>query len=362
MAKNKTFAFFLHVLCWIFITFPAVISAPQHARHDTLLYVLRLVLPVSMCMVFYLNYLWLVPHYFINRKMKWYFGINVIVVFVFSLFLQEVQDIIHQREFAMGFDGPPHFFRHRDELFPISAFFLRSLRNLFPLGISVLVANLMSLAFKWYKAEEARKEMEMQKTEAELRNLRSQINPHFLLNTLNNIYSLIAFDQDKAQKAVLSLSELLRQMLYRNQDSSISLKEEADFLCNYIDLMRIRVSKDVRIDVNISLPPVSVRIAPFILISLVENAFKHGISKVHPSFISVNIKSGGKKIVCEIQNSNFPKSDSDRSGHGIGLEQVAKRLELSYKDKYEWVRGVDEKTNVYTSKIIIYDTQLCNNR
>ena len=105
-----------------------------------------------------------------------------------------------------------------------------------------------------------------------------------------------------------------------------------------------------------------VAMAPFIIISLVENAFKHGVSTTEPSFISISITAGDGKIVCEITNSNHPKSSSDKSGHGIGLEQVARRLDLAYAGRYEWRRGVDKQSNVYFSKIIIYDTDLCDNR
>ena len=102
--------------------------------------------------------------------------------------------------------------------------------------------------------------------------------------------------------------------------------------------------------------------APFIFISLVENAFKHGVSPTEPSFISISMVSDGDKIECEIKNSNHPKTSSDKSGHGIGLEQVARRLDLAYAGKYEWERGVDEDENTYYSIITIYDTELRDNR
>lgn len=205
--------------------------------------------------------------------------------------------------------------------------------------------------------------MEIQKTEAELQNLRNQINPHFLLNTLNSIYALISFDRDKAQKAVLSLSALLRQMLYGGRNNAVALCDEVEFIRNYVELMRIRLNKNVRIDFNVSISHGDdVKVAPFIFISLVENAFKHGVSTANPSFILINILYDGEKIVCEIRNSNYPKASTDKSGHGIGLEQVARRLDLAYAGKYEWERGVDEDENTYYSIITIYDTELRDNR
>lgn len=292
-----------------------------------------------------------------ERHLKTYVCINVIAMVVFGLCIQQLNDLMHAREIVAGWTPPPYgshsFF---------SLFMNFVVREVFPLVLSAAMATLLRIAVRWQEAEEARREMEKQKTEAELRNLRNQINPHFLLNTLNNIYALISFDQDKAQSAVLSLSTMLRQMLYGTQQNTVTLKEETDFIRNYIDLMRIRISKDVKIDVDISIGThANARIAPFILISLVENAFKHGVSPIKPSFISIRIATDGKKIECEIRNSNYPKNGSDKSGHGIGLHQVARRLDLAYKDKYEWVKGTDEKKETYFSKITIYDIELCDN-
>ena len=111
------------------------------------------------------------------------------------------------------------------------------------------------------------------------KNLRNQLNPHFLLNTLNNIYALIAFDSDKAQQAVQELSKLLRYVLYDNQQTYVPLCKEVDFIRNYIELMRIRLSANVQMITKFDIQPDSqTLIAPLIFISLIENAFKHGIS------------------------------------------------------------------------------------
>ena len=147
-------------------------------------------------------------------------------------------------------------------------------------------------------------------------------------------------------------------MLYENDSDFVHLVDETNFLKNYVNLMRIRVSSNVDVKMNIDIPQdCHACIAPMIVISLVENAFKHGISASEPSYISIDIKASNDKIECEIRNSNFPKTQSDHSGHGIGLKQVAKRLELAYNGNYKWEKWTDEKE--YNSKIIIYDTKLC---
>lgn len=360
MSKNRTYMAVFHIFCWIIVALPTVVFVPQRIQNDVLMYLLRLLFPAFMCIIFYLNYFWLVPHYIIsNRRLNVYILVNAITVIIFAFCMQLVMDYIHLREIASGWPPPPphgHFTK-------MPALVTMILRNGFSFALSAVVATLLRLAMKWQNAESARRDMEIQKSEAELENLRNQINPHFLLNTLNNIYALISFDQNKAQKAVLSLSALLRQMLYGTQKNAITLREEAEFITHYVDLMRIRISENVKITLDISIPPQNdIYIAPVILISLVENAFKHGVSPTAQSFVSIRLFSDGDKIECEIQNSNFPKSDTDKSGHGIGLKQVARRLDLAYKDKYEWIKGIDESKKVYFSKIIIYDTKLCDNR
>ena len=180
--------------------------------------------------------------------------------------------------------------------------------------------------------------------------LQNQLNPHFLLNTLNNIYALIAFNSDKAQEAVQELSKLLRHVLYDNQQTFVPLEKELDFIRNYVALMRIRLPQQVEVSVNLEADSGgALQIAPLIFISLIENAFKHGISPTVDSFISISIFGHTDGTVrCEILNSNHPKSGQDKSGSGVGLEQVSKRLQLIYQGHYEWIKVISENGQVYS--------------
>jgi LytS/YehU family sensor histidine kinase len=155
---------------------------------------------------------------------------------------------------------------------------------------------------------------------------------------------------------------MLRQMIYGNTENAISIKKEVEFIENYVKLMKIRLPDNVKVDMLAEIPKMgdSIMIAPLIIISLVENAFKHGVSPTEPSFIIIRINATTEKIVCDICNSNFPKSNKDRSGHGIGLHLVESRLQLYYKGKHTWEKKIEN--NIYKSKIIIYDTELRNNR
>ena len=253
---------------------------------------------------------------------------------------------------------PPEHLQMRKNRPPRWSFFIRDLLGMaFSVGASAMIC----ITKRWTKTENARREAEKSRTEAELKNLRNQLNPHFLLNTLNNIYALTAFDTEKAQQAIQELSKLLRYMLYDNQMNYVSLSKEAGFIHNYIELMRIRLSANVTLETHIDIAPHSrVQITPLIFISLIENAFKHGISPDKPSFVYISLSEDNGLVVCEIRNSNFPKTDSDKSGSGIGLAQVQKRLDLLYPNNYTWEKGTSANGEEYYSKlsIVTFNSQL----
>ena len=118
--------------------------------------------------------------------------------------------------------------------------------------------------------------------------------------------------------------------------------------------MKLRVNNNVDIRFVTDIPEdCNTMIAPMIFISLVENAFKHGISPIKPSFIHISISASNNTVKCLIKNSNYPKLENDKSGHGIGLKQVGRRLELAYSGRYKWIKGVSEDKTTYTSEIVI---------
>lgn len=352
-----------HTVAWLLVVLPAVLFVPGPVRHNAGIYALRLCLPLMLCAVFYANYLFLVPHWFIRRRFKAYACANIVMLALLSLCMDELMSAVHAIELTAGAPppGPPRPHGGGGPM-PVEVL-VGFVRNVFPLLLAAALATSLRLALRWREAEDARRELEARTAEAELSNLRNQINPHFLLNTLNNIYALISIDADRAGRAVLTLAALLRQMLYGGKGNSVRLADEAQFLRNYVGLMKLRVGGDVKIDFIADVPDDDdVRVAPFIFISLVENAFKHGISPTKPSFITIRLGLEGGAIVFDIRNSNHPKSSADRSGHGIGLGQAARRLELAYPGRHEWTRGVDPETDTYHSKITIYDTKMRDNR
>lgn len=338
---NKKLAIFLHVAFWAFM-FLSPLTYMRGTGVTLIKYLMNCVQPLLLMMVFYANYLWLTPKYFVSGKHRYYLLINTILLVSLGFFQHYWMSNAH--EFFYSAPAPPRPFTFIDAIFFV-------LRDIINLAIFAMMATALVLAFRWQRNEEARLEAEAARTEAELRNLRSQINPHFLLNTLNNIYALTAIDQTRAQDAILQLSKLLRYILYNNQDVEVYIQDEVQFLENYVNLMKIRFSGNVEVTFDFEPPATPVRVVPLIEVSLIENAFKHGISPTEPSFIHIRIAVENSQVIYDIENSNHPKTDKDHSGHGIGLQQVQHRLDLSYPDHYEWTHGVSDDGKVYKSTI-----------
>ena len=252
-----------------------------------------------------------------------------------------------------------HTARREPDMLDAILFIIRDSINFI---IFATAATCIKLAQQWMWADKARKDAETARATAELSNLRNQINPHFLLNTLNNIYALTAFDTPKAQEAIQELSKMLRHILYDYQQPTVPLKDEVEFLQNYVNLMRIRLPQNVDIKFQHTIRTSQIDIAPMIFISLVENAFKHGVSPTEPSFIHINIDADEHQITCDIVNSNHPKAAGDHSGHGIGLQQVQRRLELAYFKHHTWEKGPSTDGKEYRAHIQITDWKESNSK
>ena len=165
--------------------------------------------------------------------------------------------------------------------------------------------------------------------------------------------------RDRAQEAVHDLSRLLRYVLYESSQPFVPLEKDFDFLRNYVELMRIRLPKHVELKTNIVASSPGTLIAPLLFISLVENAFKHGVSNNKPSFIHLDIHQEGAEVVCTIVNSYFPKSpDQDKSGSGIGLVNLEKRLGLLYPGHFSFQCGREGDNYSSYLSITINETEI----
>lgn len=337
---NKHIALLCHVALWAYL-FLSPLTFWRGTGFNFAHYLMTCMQPLMLVIVFYLNYLVLTPKLFVAGKHRYDLLINVVLLTSLGIFVHYWMDYVNSIYL-------PNYRPVPDTIGTLS-YIARDTLNL---GIFAAGATALALSRQWATAEQKLKETEAARANAELSNLRNQINPHFLLNTLNNIYALTAFDTPKAQEAIQELSKMLRHILYDYQQPTVSLSDEVEFLQNYVNLMRIRLSDAVDVSYQTSIANPQMAVAPMLFISLVENAFKHGVSPSEPSFIHISIENTERRIICDIQNSNHPKAANDHSGHGIGLMQVQRRLDLSYPGRYEWQHGPSDD-GTYHSRIVI---------
>lgn len=345
------------------LLFPLMFIRPGEESSLTI-YLMKCVVPLMMVLVFCLNYYKLIPRAMKRAGRHNLVLSNAILVMLCCTMLAGW----HRLEFAQyhkekakteqvaavqndGKDNKENGGKTGKDRrhFWLYAAFFDGLNLIF----AIFVAYSIRSSEQINNLKKLQQEAEVARQQAELKSLRNQISPHFLLNTLNNIYALAAISAERTQGAMMQLSRLLRHTLYDNQSEMVTLRSEADFITSYIDLMKLRLAANVRIETSIDIDQNSrTMVAPLLFISLIENAFKHGVAGTASCIISVSLHEGNGSIVCDIINSNHPKQSSDRSGHGIGLNLVRQRLETIYPGQYEWIKGV-EADGLYHSKITI---------
>lgn len=341
--KNKTLQIIIHIIGWgIMFGFPFLFSAKNEPVNLTW-YLGYCFIPVTFMFVFYINFFLLIDHFLFRKKIVLFIVINMLLIVSAVYFLHQWHTF-----YTLHISVKP-----KDLARPMPPVLLFLARDYVLMSLTAGLAVAIKMTGKWYKIETEKKELEKVHTEAELRNLKSQLNPHFLFNTLNNIYTLIALNPERAQVAVHDLSRLLRHVLYDNNENQVALDRELAFMKSYIELMGLRLSNKVNLEVNIPENTGNIMVAPLLFITLIENAFKHGVSPTEKSYIHIDIKiPGNEQIICCIQNSFFPKKDNDRSGSGIGLSNLQKRLALTYPGHYTFETG--RKGNEYVAMLIIH--------
>ena len=274
-----------------------------------------------------------------NHRYVWYLVVNLLTITaVFSL-------VAIYEKYA-PYDTEPYILNGKAS-FTDLAIYWNILLGFFMTGLNMGI----KLLYRSLRDEQQMEELRRQNLQAEMDYLRYQINPHFFMNTLNNIHALIDIDTEYAKSAVIELSKMMRYVLYESGSETISLKKDIQFIENYIELMRIRY--DSSIDICLDYPatiPNKVAIPPLLLIVFVENAFKHGVSYNHASFIHIRIGYRDDAVTAVISNSRHEKSRPGTTG--IGLENVKKRLALIYQDNYT-LSIDDSDPAVYTVKLII---------
>jgi len=299
--------------------------------------------------IFYVNMLWFVPKVLLEGKHAVYLltVTLVAVLFVGVLIYAEnflnLQELMHR---AFNPDEPyvPKPRRSSGDVFNIMLYLLT-------IGISTSVASVQ----KWQKDEALRRELDQQRINTELSYLKAQINPHFFFNTLNNIYALTNLDVKKAQEALLKLSRMMRYVLYENQKNETLLSREVSFINDYIELMKMRLTEKVTLNISIHEPKDDLVIAPMLLLPFMENTFKHGVSSQQQSEIMIKLEVMGNTVFFETRNHIFPvhAESPEAKENGIGLVNTQRRLSLLYPDKHRLKFGKDEAKQEYWVNLTI---------
>jgi hypothetical protein len=240
--------------------------------------------------------------------------------------------------------GFPHpqgaFMPHRN--FDIISFFL--------FIMIIALSTAVRMMRQWQLSEQRAVQAESDKTSAELSFLKAQINPHFLFNTLNNIYTLAVVQDEHAPESILKLSNIMRYVTDDARDDFVPLQDEIGCINDYIELQKLRLGKQTAIDFKISGDVENKKIAPLLLMTFIENIFKYGISKHEPSLISINILSHEKGISFYCRNRIFAKK-SDSAREGIGLKNARRRLAHLYPGRY--VLNINTDDQLYTVNLIL---------
>lgn len=328
---------------------------------------------IPFLILFVLNHYLLVPFLLFGKSKVSYFLVSTILVLLLSaneFFKPKPQISVMQKQGReLGFERndrhhPPSF--RRREALPNNKFPQENLKRIpanhppghWPPFISVFLVSVLVLGFdtgliatlKWNEKEKQVIKLKSENVFNQLAFLRNQISPHFFMNTLNNIHSLIDFDSIAAKESVIKLSKLMRYLLYESNDDKVFIEKEFEFIKSYVSLMQLRYSE--KVDIKLVFPETypQKKVAPMIFTSLIENAFKHGVSYKNASFIHINFVSTNNRVLCEISNSKYPSNEKNEFS-GVGTENTRKRLDLIYGMNYQM--DVIELETVYTVNLTI---------
>lgn len=318
--SSKYIVAVIHVLFWLgFLVMPFLFANVPY-NNEVLWY--KLILSTGLLAVFfYLNTMVLIPK-LLGRKKGYLYILSIITATTVIVFLR----IFMEQQFNPDMFDRPWF---RDKVITDTIFF--SL-------IVLTIGGGLKITKEWFRNEHMKKEIESEKLQAELALMKSQINPHFLFNTLNNIRSLVRKNSAKSDTAIVKLSQLMRYMLDDAASEQVPLEKEIEYLQNYIDLQRLRLPEKVDIQFEIIRNGPGYSIPPMLFIPFVENAFKHGVSYIDDSKVDIKLVANTDSLTFSVYNSLSVRKEDQRMSResgGFGLKNIKSRLDILYPRLHE---------------------------
>ena len=288
--------------------------------------------------LFYINYIFLIPELIKKRKKYWLYTISFILLILIIAFIKTIVAVLNPTDMMM--------IKGQTSGYKVTEYFLN--RVLIG-GFFMISSCIIKFTLDWFASERIQRNLESERREMELQFLKSQLNPHFLFNSLNNIYSLAYQKSDKTADAIMKLSEIMRYMIYESNTPTVALSKEVDYLTNYIELQKIRFKDGAFIELTLNGEIDDQKIVPLMLISFVENAFKHGVVNDPANPVKINIIANQKILHFSVINKKN-NQNKDAQG-GVGLTNVERRLQLVYPDRYK-LNVVNSATH-YTCELMI---------
>jgi two-component system LytT family sensor kinase len=346
---GRTMRVFLHIAAWIILVGLPLYNLSRWNVPAEFIWIYCLLALVN-AIIFYANYLVLIPKlFFRNKRSKYYISSFILVatLFTISMFSLDAIDGTFEKIRRNNDTGNRDRLERRDFSPPSRPPKRRNMLtipfgpvSIYSFAFNALVFTVFAFGLKMIEhnseIEKKQKELEKEKLNSELAFLKNQISPHFFFNTLNNIYSLIEINKEDSQNAILKLSKMMRYLLYESEQGETRLSNEIEFMNNYIDLMRLRLSDKVKLNIEFPDEYDNLAIPPLLFISVIENAFKHGISYREKSFITIDMQIDGNNVNFLCENSVVTQNEKEKNGgSGIGMENLKKRLGLLFPDKHE---------------------------
>lgn len=353
----------LHLVVWagVFIL-PTYLLYGDSPRDNIFIYSVWIQL-VFYAVLFYLSYSLLAQRYFFSGKKTAYFTIIGLMILILTLFLDvlnhQLEPIIH--ESREGRNPPMELFEKRDpakSIPPPRHQPPAPAKNmpLFNFLLTSCLVTALSLGLRFSEKlnlnEKIRKDAEKEKLHTELALLKHQINPHFLFNTLNSIYSLALIQSDKTARAVMMLSDMMHYVISDVANETVPLELELEYVVQYVELQKIRLSANVDVQMNITGDPKPYEIPPMILVPFIENAFQYGTSSHENTSIRIDINTGDRLLAFKVSNQVFPGREKAET-FGIGIRNTRQRLNLMYPGSHTLDISNNDREFVVTLEITL---------
>lgn len=324
--KKSRGALILHSIFWslmlLLIIIDVVITKEKFSVKD--FFYSKVVFGIINISLFYINYLILIPQ-LIGKRRRYFIYVLAFVALLAAVPLLKTTLTVLMRDEI--------FLHSKDGKKPEITVTLYYFGQVFICGFFLVASCIIKFTIDWFNSERIKRNLESERREMELQFLKSQLNPHFLFNSLNNIYSLAYQKSDKTADAIMKLSEIMRYMIYESNTPTVSLSKEVDYLKSYIELQKIRFKDGAYVEMNLNGEIDDQKIVPLMLISFVENAFKHGVVNDPEEPIKINIIANQKILHFSVINKKN-QQNKDAQG-GVGLPNVERRLQLIYPDRYK---------------------------